>query len=258
MMTKTLKLIVLLGALAATPLSSAAQEGSPPAQRGAALPPAYDLGAVHAYVEALAYDADEGRAMAGFNALVAGGEPYADPLAQLFLHAEGDVRCRWVAGQALGRLRSATAVTAIERGLTDSLPLARIASLEGTVLQRPPGARERLERGLKDPAAVVRASAADALARLGDPQAVPSLVTAWADPLNVHKGHSLFVRANILDALGALRARSAAGILLEGLEDPEPSVQEAARRALIATSGLPAAPPGTSPEVERWRAYLGL
>lgn len=248
-----------LGVVMSLAALDAPAQGAPPPSGAmmpaAPLPDPRDTAAVHRYIETLAFDPDEARAMLGFEVLTSAGAPYAEALAALYLNPQGDARCRWVAGQALGRMRSDTASRALRQGLTDALPLARLAAVQALPTQRPADARQLLELSLKDAAAVVRASAADSLAKLGDPAAVPALVAAWEAPVNVYKGKSLFVRHHVLDALGSLPGSEGLPTLLAALDSPEVDIQEAAQRALLTKSGLPAPPPGSGTEAARWKAY---
>ena len=72
---------------------------------------------------------------------------------------------------------------------------------------------------------ILRSYAAEALGRLGDPRAIPSLIDHAGDP----EAH---VRMTILHALGQLHAHDAQEVLLAGLSDPAPVVRMSAAEAL--------------------------
>ena len=225
----------------------------PTIKRSQALPDPADFAAVHTYVEGLARDPDEQRAVAGFDALVAAGGEFVPALVKIYLDPKMDPRCRWVSGQALGRVRNPDAARALEKGLTDPMPLARIAAVQSVPFHRPSSPRTRLETALQDPAAVVRAAAADSLASLGDPGAVPALQAAWKDPVNQYKGKSLFVRAHIVTALGELGGPEVVPVLVEALGDVD--TRDAARAALPRATGRVAPPPGPGTEAQRWLTW---
>jgi len=72
---------------------------------------------------------------------------------------------------------------------------------------------------------IVRGHAAAALGRLGDPRAIPYLVSMRHDP-------EVSVRQDVMRALGKLQAREAEGVLLEALSDPAPLVRMTAASSL--------------------------
>ncbi|GEM_PF-331069 len=97
-----------------------------------------------------------------------------------------------------------------------------------------------------DPAGTVRAAAARALGRQGNPEAVPALVEALADPLCVSPEDDpsgrLCVPAAAAEALGRIGDRRAVPALVEALGHSHPRVRQAAAEALGAIGDPEAVP----------------
>lgn len=151
------------------------------------------------------------------DALVAVGRSALDPL--LLAAGKGDVSCRALAVQALGRLGDRAATRGIMRAFED---------------------RE----------AEVRRSAAEAIGRLADPDGGLAVVYAFQHDTSVD------VRVAAAEAMGRLAIRVAVEPLVEGLKDASPRVRLAAANALATMGEMLAS--GVRGELGRVRAADGL
>lgn len=103
------------------------------------------------------------------------------------------------------------------------------------------GEPARLLRVLKDSRYVMRARAADALAQLRDPAAVPALLDALNDPVDMVRGHAA-------NALGQIGDRQAVAPLMAMLGEPDMLLRWTAAEAL----GHLRDPQAVMPLLEAW------
>ncbi len=89
--------------------------------------------------------------------------------------------------------------------LTDDDFRVRVSAALLLGRQKPPGARERLEKALSDPHPAVRIAAANGLSQLGDAAAGPALERA------AQREQMVGVKAKMTEALATLRPSAAAG-----------------------------------------------
>ena len=195
--------------------------------------------AVPALIEALAAP-DNALREGAATALSRMGEPALAPL-MAALDSETD-RVRSFAVWALGEAGDPRAVSALIPRSADAHPRVRARSLWALVRicapisGPPPDLALRaaillpLIAGLDDPRVVVRQTAAEALARLADPAAIPALAAALQDP-------DPRVRENAALALGRTEASAAQDALLAATQDADVWVRICAARALVTTPG---------------------
>jgi HEAT repeat protein len=145
---------------------------------------------------------------------------------------------RWIAIRVLGRLDGSVARrTLLELSGDESAPV-RAAALEALGDQ---GNREVVDRvipGLRDPAIIVRVSAATALASLASPAAITALDDALEDESNYRRGQSLWVRRYFVMALGDIGDDSAYPTLLRTLNDADQRVVDETIGALEDIAGF--------------------
>lgn len=165
---------------------------------------------------------------------------------------------RWVAIRALGPIGDDEARVALLHFLAAKDASARMAAL-GAIADR----GDRTLSGyaaarLADPALLVRAAAADALGRLGDPGTLSDLERALQDPTNHYRGASLWFRRHLVEAMGAIGTDAAAPYLARALDDADPLVVTAAVAGLEKAAGF-SYREGRTPEQERtaWKRWAG-
>jgi HEAT repeat protein len=179
-------------------------------------------------------------------------------LIPIFEDASAPWQSRWIAGMALGRLSTAAACRALERGISDPLFLVRMASIQALSRSGDRSAGPLLRKALSDPALVVRSAAVESLERIRDRQAVPDLIRELSAPRNFHRGRSLWIREQIIGALGTIGEEGAIRPLLTVLRESEMGLRLCACSALARID--PAAPPASLPAsdpscVEGWTKW---
>ena len=181
---------------------------------------------------------EEPARMAAFERLVTLGSTDMSAVMAVSADPDADVRQRWVAIRALGKIGGPTARDQLLARLKDDMPAIRVAAASALGDLRDPLAVPPLITALDDPALLVRAAAADALASLADKRAVPALADALADKDGYHRGASLWVRKHYAEALGSIGDKAALPALLIALDDPDPSVSEASIHAMEQIGGF--------------------
>ncbi|MCC6627006.1 MAG: HEAT repeat domain-containing protein [Chloroflexi bacterium] len=237
-------------------------------------------------------DADAHVSASAVTALAAvGPERALAPLTVVL--ADGAPPARALAAEALGAMSDARALTPLARALADPDPAVRAAALAAIDRLPEPGrqiaaqasaalepaARERAAQRLRQIAALpplqgalaardhpgLRAAAARAIARLGEPGIVAALAGALADPEPAVRQEAAWLlgvsgrpdalaplltaltgaadpalRATAARALGRLGQPAAAPALEAARADPDPAVATAAARALTTLTATPA------------------
>lgn len=165
---------------------------------------------------------------------------------------------RWVAVRALGTNPSPEARAALIEFLDSTNAPTRMAALGGIGERVDRTLSGRVASKLSDPAILVRAAAADALALLKDATTVPDLARALKDPTNTYRGQSLWVRRHFVEALSAIGSHDAAPALATALDDSDPEVASAALRALEHLAGF-SYREGRTPAEEKdaWKRWAG-
>jgi hypothetical protein len=179
-------------------------------------------------------------------------------LVGIFEDAAAPWQSRWIAGMALGRLGTLGARQALKKGLTDSLFLVRMASIQALSRMGDASVAPALRKALLDPALVVRSAAVESLERMRDRDSVPDLIKELTSPRNYHRGRSLWIREQIVNALGTLGDQGAIPSLLAVLRENEASLRLSACSALakISPGAAPAAGRPTDEKcVEKWRQW---
>lgn len=216
---------------------------------------AAELQQVRASLRAMAKGADEQLALQDFETFVGRGTVVVEPTAVVYLDKKEDARVRWIAGRALGRIYSRASVDALIRGMKDPVPLVRIAAVRGAQELGDRRMLPALEAALDDKAAVVRADVLDTLATLGTRDQVPAIIRQLNAPRNFNRGKGIFVRPHAADALGKLGGPEAIQALIETVHDRDPDTRAAARSALLTLTQRSAPPPGPGSEQERWQKW---
>lgn len=124
---------------------------------------------------------------------------------------------------ALFRIGTPQAQEAVRAGLTHPNPEVRTAAARCTGMAKDTAAIERLMEMVKRDHPVPRRQAAAALGQIGDPKAVPALLTAAANPEDRYVEHSIIYSLITLNQPGPL---------ISALKAPQPKVRKAALIAL--------------------------
>lgn len=163
---------------------------------------------------------------------------------------------RWVAIRALGPIPDADALDALLAFLEAPEASTRMAALGALGDRKDPAVVDRVATHLADKALLVRATAAESLAALGDPRALPALERALEDPTNHYRGTSMWVRRHYVVAMGAIGTDAAVGGLARALEDDDAAVADAAVDGLEKVAGFSYAEGRTAAEErEAWRRW---
>lgn len=205
---------------------------------------------------------DEDIAQQRFDQIVAMGASALPTLASTFRDGKASDFEAWVAARAMGRIGGDGAMNTLIGGLESPRIILRLGAVSGLELLGDRRAVEPLQRALFDKAMTVRASAADALATLGDRASSKSLVEALNLPGNFHQGQSFFVRHHIIMALGKIGSIAGIAALMAVLDESDPDLQLLATRSLTEITGmsfrdnnLGSTAPPTEAELESWRQW---
>ena len=160
-----------------------------------------------------------------------------DEIRALAFNAEQNMELRWRALLALPRLQPKRAVVDLDAALKSKEWFMRSSALLGwQSLGREP-ARARAESALKDKALMVRATAVDILADIGDTASAPTLWSALNDRNNYMNQQSLFIRRRIVEALSAMERAGSEAKFVAILADADSTLHEPAILALERLTG---------------------
>lgn len=197
-----------------------------------------------------------------FDELVSRGAIAVPTLARVFKDSRSGDQENWVAARALGRIGSEPARRALHTGLKSQRIITRLGAVSGLTLIASTDSVPDLERSLFDKAMTVRASSADALARIGNRKSSIALSKALNLPANFHRGKSHFVRLHIIEALGSIGSIGGIDALVGVLGEREENLQVAATVALETITGTSfkaigssEQTPPTGAEVAQWRTW---
>ena len=169
---------------------------------------------------------------------------------------DANVRERWVAIRALGRIGGDPVRDSLAPLLNASVPALRAATASALADAQLRGMAPRVAELLNDPAIIVRSAAADALGVMQDDAVVGQLLEALEDPSNTYRGQSLWVRRHYVEALGQIRSQNALGGLIRALRDEDPAVRSAAIEAVERIVGRSYAEGRSRTEqVEAWERW---
>ena len=199
---------------------------------------------------------DESR-MAAFQRLVERGATDISVIREACQNSDAELRQRWVAIRALGRVGGSPARQVLPALAKDPKPAIRSAAISAIGDLGSKDFTKIVAAGLRDDSIMVRAAAADALARIGDPEAIPGLGEALQASDGHYRGSSLWVRKHYVDALGSIGSTKAYPVLLLSLDDGDPAVVASTLRALESIAGFTFSD-GRDPESEKeaWRRWL--
>lgn len=190
--------------------------------------------------------------------IVSIGEVGIPTLVTIYEDASSPWQSRWIAGMALGRLGTLEARLTLEKGLEDSLFLVRMASIQALSRQKDLAVAPQLRKALLDRALVVRSTAVESLERLRDHDSIPDLIKELGASHNFHRGRSLWIREQIVRALGSLGNPKAISPLLGVLRESEMGLRLSACSALarISPEAMPATTKSTDEAcVAKWVAW---
>ncbi len=201
-------------------------------------------------------DLDEATRMAAFERLVDLGATDIGLMLSVSADQAADSRTRWVAIRVLGQVGGAQARDALLLRMKDDQPAIRVAAASALGDLGDRMAVPALITALDDESQLVRAAAAGALGALGDARAVTPLAEVLRDRAGYIRGSSLWVRKHYVDALGRIGDRSALPTLLTALDDSDPAVAESALRAMESVAGFSMSEGRTvAEEREAWRRW---
>lgn len=163
---------------------------------------------------------------------------------------------RWVAVRSLGKNPHDGAREVLLELLGSPDAPVRMAACASLAEREDVTVTGRVAARLTDPALLVRVAAADALAKMKQPSAIPDLGRALADPTNYAHSTSLWVRRHFVDAIVAIGTDEAVPALARVLDDADPNVSTAALRGLETVTGVSFAAGRTPPEeVAAWQRW---
>ena len=199
---------------------------------------------------------------ARFNELVALGAAALPTLAAIYRDPASTELESWVAARALGHIGGEGSRMALIAGLESPRIVSRLGAVSGLELMKDKESIGPLEKALFDKAMTVRASAADALAAIGNRKSSTALSEALDIPANFKDGKSLFVRHHIIVALGEIGSIGGIEALVGVLDDPEPELALAAVHSLSTITGMSFRSSGTGPdapvsqaEIQAWKNW---
>ena len=195
--------------------------------------------------------------MAAFQRLVDLGATDVSVIRAACQNSEAELRERWVAIRALGKVGGSPARQVLPALAGDPKPAIRSAAISAIGDLGSKDFTKTVAAGLGDDSIMVRAAASDALARIGDPAAIPALGEALQAPDGHYRGSSLWVRKHYVDAMGSIGSTKAYPVLLLALDDADPAVVASTLRALENIAGFTFSD-GRDPESEKeaWRRWL--
>lgn len=152
------------------------------------------------------------------------GDDLVRPLVLNLKHPDWFIR--WTMAEALGWIYGDLTTQTLMGTLDDPVWTVRVAAIHALVEIGEPQAVPKLVSMLAhDPETKVREMVAEALGVIGDETAIPALVTAAND-------HDEFVRRVAIEALGRLQATAATHTLLKAINDENIDVKMSAIQAL--------------------------
>ena len=167
-----------------------------------------------------------------FKEILALGDQTIPELIKHFKNPSNKWQSRWICAQVLGKMGGDESQEALMRGLKDKLFLIRLASVKALTPLQGKGIASALEKMLSDKAMVVRSEAALAIAQRGSTSSVEALTRELFESRNFHRGKSLWVREDILKALGNLKSRTAIPAIVKVLREDERKLRLSACDAL--------------------------
>ena len=194
---------------------------------------------------------------AAFDRVVDLGRTDMSTVLELASSTDTEMSVRWVSIRALGKIGG--------EGTHQLLPIlmtAAEAPVRAAGVSAAGDLKDRRHSNLaitllEDPAIMVRASAAEALGKIGDPAAITALSKALEAKDGYYRGSSLWVRKHYVQAMGEIGHRSAYPPLLLALGDSDSDVVSAAVLSLEEISGNSFSEGREFPqEVEAWRRWL--
>ncbi|MCX7978650.1 MAG: hypothetical protein N2578_06560 [Bdellovibrionaceae bacterium] len=157
----------------------------------------------------------------------------ADGYLEMALDEKLSYELRYKAVSAFSQLKGYAAITDLKRLVSNENWFIRISALNAIERLDEAAFREIALRLLQDRALVVRSAAVDKLKEKMSPEIRQSLWQAMEDKINFHKGYSLWIRAQILEALAQNPLKEESAIFQRFLSDKDEAVRQAARRALL-------------------------
>lgn len=193
-------------------------------------------------------------AQARFDEIIHRGSTAVPELSHIYKDSKRADLEIWVAARAMGRIGGQEARVGLEDGLTSPRIMSRLGAVSGLGLMGDRQALPAIEAALFDKAMMVRAAAADALAKLHQPSSATQLGKALNMAANFRAGKSLFVRKHIIDAIGAVGSSASLDLLITSVADTDLAVQLSARQTLVRMTGksFGRGTTVTSEEIEAW------
>lgn len=154
-------------------------------------------------------------------------------LKKIFTDKREKWKRRYASAIALSRLRYEESKKLLLSGLNDDLSVIRVASI--LALKRFPhkDVIDGLHRVFKkDSGMIVRSSAANVLGEIADPRSIQILSAGLSDKRNFYKGRGLWIRKDIVNALGRFKSGGTVPLLVDILSRKEKDLFEPAVRSL--------------------------
>jgi HEAT repeat protein len=200
---------------------------------------------------------DELTRQAAFNRLVEMGNLEIATIINVSQDTTADTRQRWVAIRALGKIKGPQVEQTLLRLLSDKEPAIRTATLGALGDFGSVDNTSMVAKRLEDEAVIVRAAAAEALGKIGDPKGIVFLDKALSSNQNQYRGSSLWVRRSYVEAIGDIADKKGYVPLLRCLRDSDETVVGASIVALEKTTGFSMAEGRErNQEIEAWERWL--
>ena len=193
---------------------------------------------------------------AAFDRVAASGS--VEPMMKVIRDPNTSPTARWVAVRSLGLMKEMAARDALVELLGSPTAVIRIAVLGAMADRADRTLVGRIGGRLEDKALLVRAAAAEALGRLGDPASIADLARALAADDARQNGTSLWIRRTYVEAIASIGGDDAARALGRALADTDVEVVDAAVGGLERIAGFDYREGRSRPEqLEAWRRWAG-
>lgn len=161
------------------------------------------------------------------------GKPASPRLAQYFADTKVEWQKRWLAAMGLGRTRGPGAKNALLKGLDDKLSVMKMASAIALKHYPDSDVVDKLHEVFKnDKGMLVRNTIIDTLVEIGDPRSVTVLASGLTNDENFYRGRNLWIRNNIVYAMGKFKDKKAVPHLIEILNKNDESLRDIALKSL--------------------------
>lgn len=188
-------------------------------------------------------------------ALIALGPNGFESLEGIAFDQNGTQEVRWRALSALSNLGQKESLSTLKRALSQKDWFMRVGALQFAEKIDRATAQKWAETLLTDQALLVRSAAVEVLSRASGREVQSKLWTALQEDQNFHKGVSLWIRADIVSALGEKSTAADRSLFFGLLDDRDPKVREKAVAALDTLSDARAPEGPVEQKINYWKMW---